>query len=346
MRTTVITGGAGFIGINLAHALARAGRRVVVYDNLSRPGVERNLAWLRSSGLPRVSFIRGDIRDARGLARAVRGATAVYHLAAQVAVTTSVADPVEDFSVNAAGTLSVLEACRKHAPGAAFLFASTNKVYGELEAVPLRETRLRYRFAGPVRGVPETAPLDFHSPYGCSKGCADQYVRDYRRIYGLRTIVFRQSCIYGPHQYGTEDQGWIAHFIIRALRGEPLTVYGDGKQVRDALHVSDLIAAYRAAERSAARLAGGIFNIGGGAANAVSLLEFLALLERILGARVARTFSDWRPGDQKIFVSDNTALTRATGWRPRVPVAGGVAGLVAWMRTNLPGGATAGRGRS
>jgi len=335
MTHTLITGGAGFIGINLAHALARRGRHVVIYDNLSRRGCERNLAWLRARGMPNVTFMKGDIRDEKAVRRAVSGASMIYHLAAQVAVTTSVQNPVEDFSVNAAGTLTVLEACRACAPDAGFIFASTNKVYGELTAFPLQRMKTRYAFKGGMRAVDERIPLDFHSPYGCSKGAADQYVRDYCRIYGLRTVVFRQSCIYGPHQYGNEDQGWVAHFVIRALLGLPLVIYGDGRQVRDLLEVSDLIRGYLLAEKHLDRLAGAVYNIGGGAAQAVSLLEFLDILAGLLGRQVSYSFDRWRPGDQKIFVSDTSAFSRATGWSPTIGVIDGCRRLVRWVRRNL-----------
>jgi len=335
MKKTVITGGAGFIGINLAYALARRGRTIVLYDNLSRPGCERNLAWLRSLHLPGVRFVKGDIRDDRTLRRAISGAGMVYHLAAQVAVTTSVQNPREDFSINAGGTLAVLEACRTCAPDAGLIFASTNKVYGALTGMPVRKLKTRYDFAGNRQAVGEDTPLDFHSPYGCSKGAADQYVRDYHRIYGLRTVVFRQSCIYGPHQYGNEDQGWVAHFLIRAALDLPLTIYGDGRQVRDLLAVPDLIRAYLAAERRLDRLAGSVYNIGGGRENAISLLEFLDLITQMLGKRARYAFSDWRPGDQRIFISDNSAFHRATGWKPAVGVDEGCRLLLRWLTGHL-----------
>ncbi len=336
MDKIVITGGAGFIGINLAADLARRGsNRVILYDNLSRKGVEQNLKWFRAQSFPRADFIKGDIRDFSKLKRTLKDARQVFHLAAQVAVTTSVHEPIEDFEINARGALNVLEACRAVCPGALLVFASTNKVYGELLHVRLKETKSRYQMVDHSAGIGGDENLDFHSPYGCSKGTADQYFRDYQRIYGLKTVVFRQSCIYGQHQYGNEDQGWVAHFIIKALKGRKLTIYGDGKQVRDLLDVSDLVRAYRLAARNINRTQGQIYNIGGGPVNTYSLLELMAYLETILKQRVPYEFADWRPGDQKVYVSDNTKLRRELGWEPKVDKETGVRRLAAWIKENV-----------
>ncbi|MBV9522938.1 MAG: NAD-dependent epimerase/dehydratase family protein [Alphaproteobacteria bacterium] len=331
----LITGGAGFIGTNLAHRLASEGRSVLIYDNLSRPGVERNLAWLRRVHGDLVRAEIGDLRDFDALKRAVRGAVQVFHFAAQVAVTTSLRDPREDFAVNAGGTLNLLEAIRGSAKQPPLIFTSTNKVYGGLG--DLQTVALPTRYAVPpgsrdASGIDEHRPLDFHSPYGCSKGAADQYVLDYADSFGLKTLVFRMSCIYGPHQCGTEDQGWVAHFLLCALAGKPITLYGDGKQVRDILYVDDLIDAMLEAERHIDRLAGHAFNIGGGASNAVSLAELLDLIGVLGSSRPQVEFGAWRAGDQRFYVSDHGAFTRATGWRPRVAARAGVERLYRWLR--------------
>jgi CDP-paratose 2-epimerase len=265
---------------------------------------------------------------------AVRDADSVVHLAAQVAVTTSLQDPRFDFDVNAAGTLNVLEAMRGLADPPPLVFASTNKVYGALEDVALLRLDDRYEPENAAirrYGVGEARPLDFHSPYGCSKGVADQYVRDYTRVFGLRTTVLRMSCIYGPRQFGTEDQGWVAHFLIKALRGEPITIFGDGRQVRDVLHINDAVAAYRACLAAPDKVTGRIYNLGGGAANAVSLRRVLDAIQALAAAPVAIGYDDWRPGDQPYYVSDTRAFRAATGWRPRVPWRDGLKDLAAWL---------------
>ena len=357
---TLITGGAGFVGCNLADRLLRDGRRVVVFDNLSRPGVERNLAWLRATHGERVGFIAGDVRDRAAVARAVRtplGTAAgapvadVFHFAAQVAVTTSLADPVDDFEINARGTLNVLEAVR--AAGAAtgttipVLFTSTNKVYGELADVAESTGEGGARRYTPAdaaiaaSGIGETRPLDFHSPYGCSKGTADQYVCDYARSFGIPAVVFRMSCIYGPRQFGTEDQGWVAHFLIRALRREPITLYGDGLQVRDVLFVGDLVEAFLLARANVERLSGRAFNIGGGPGNTTSLLELVERLGTLAGRPPAVAFEGWRTGDQRWYVSDVRAFGEATGWAPRTSLEAGLARLHAWLGSAAAGIAAA-----
>jgi CDP-paratose 2-epimerase len=330
----LITGGAGFIGTNLAHRLMNAGTQVIVFDNLSRPGVERNLEWLRATHGERLRVELGDVRDRAALTRAVKNARRVVHLAAQVAVTTSLADPVHDFEVNARGTLNLLSALNTLNDPPPVLFTSTNKVYGGLDDVALTTEGRRYR---PVddylhaRGIDEHRPLDFHSPYGCSKGAADQYVIDYARTFGLRGVVFRMSCIYGPHQFGTEDQGWVAHFLIRALRGEPITLYGDGQQVRDVLFVEDLVDAMQLAFANIDVVAGRAFNMGGGVSNTTSLLELIDLIAELTGSRPDIALDEWRPGDQRYYVSDTERFAALTGWRQRVDVESGVRRLHDWL---------------
>lgn len=333
-RPVLITGGAGFIGCNLAHRLLQQGRRVVLFDNLSRSGVARNVAWLRETHGDNVRVEIGDVRDFAAVQRVMSGVGQVFHFAAQVAVTTSLDDPVDDFTVNARGTLNVLEAIRRSDERPPLVITSTNKVYGGLDDLALELQGARYapRDASiAARGVSEARPLDFHSPYGCSKGTADQYVRDYARSFGLETVVFRMSCIYGPHQFGTEDQGWVAHFLIRALAGEPIVLYGDGKQVRDVLFVEDLVNAFLLAQQHMNKLSGQAFNIGGGAANTVSLIELLDLISDLNGARPDIMFQDWRVGDQRYYVSDTTKFSRATGWTQQVGVIEGVTRLRDWL---------------
>jgi CDP-paratose 2-epimerase len=343
----VVTGGAGFLGSNIVDALAARGEDVLVFDSLARPRVDENLAWLRQRHPARVQVCYADIRDPARLREAFRGAKAVIHLAAQVAVTTSVADPLDDFDINARGTLNVLEAVRAVAPEAAVLFASTNKVYGKLMPVDaMTKAGERYQPADPAlaSGLGETTPLSFYSPYGCSKGVADQYVLDYSRVYGLRSTVFRMSCLYGPRQFGTEDQGWVAHFLISALAGRPITVYGDGYQVRDVLYVDDAVRAYLLAIGSIDALTGRAFNLGGGPANTLSLRELLRFIERIVGRRPEVHFDAWRPGDQPWYVSNTAALTEACGWRPELGVREGLERLAAWLATAVAA-APAGRER-
>jgi CDP-paratose 2-epimerase len=333
-RPILITGGAGFIGCNIAHALAARGERVLVYDALSRPGVETNLEWLRQEHGDRIDAIVADIRDEDMLARAAREAKAVFHMAAQVAVTTSLADPRDDFEVNLRGTLNLLDAVRLKGDGIPIIFASTNKVYGDLADIPFDLEGERYVPRSPevrAHGISEARPLDFHTPYGCSKGAADQYVLDYARSFGLRACVMRMSCIYGLRQMGTEDQGWVAHFLIRALEGKPITLYGDGYQVRDILDVSNAVETYLKALEQIDRVSGRAFNLGGGPGNAVSLRELLAYMGELLGHEIDLEYSDWRAGDQRYFVADTRAVTSELGLSPAVGWRKGVAQLAAWL---------------
>jgi CDP-paratose 2-epimerase len=347
-RHVLVTGGAGFIGTNLAARLVDDGRRVLVLDSLGRPGVERNLRWLKATCGDRLDCTIADIRDAGALREALAGAEAVFHLAAQVAVTTSLEEPVEDFEVNLQATVTLLEELRRLRRSVPLLYTSTNKVYGTLPDVHLARIGERWE---PLdrqlreHGVSEQQPLDFCTPYGCSKGAAEQYVLDYADIYGLPTIVLRMSCIYGPHQHGTEDQGWVAHFLLQALAREPVTIYGDGAQVRDVLYVSDLVDAMLRLEEDADRLAGTAFNVGGGASNTLSLLELVRLIEELEEERPRIVFAGERAGDQRWYVSDTTRLQRATGWRPLVGVEDGVASLHRWLTGDRVPAAAAVRAR-
>jgi CDP-paratose 2-epimerase len=332
---TIITGGAGFIGSNAASRYLRRGHNVVVVDNLCRDGVKKNLEWLYRQGS--LEFIQLDIRESRELARVFhehRDANQVLHLAAQVAVTTSVTDPREDFEVNALGAFNVLEAIRQAGMKAHVLYSSTNKVYGEMTDVGTVEQNGRYSYQALPSGVPEDRNLDFHSPYGCSKGAADQYVIDYHRIYGLRTIVFRQSCIYGYRQFGAEDQGWIAWFMIASQLGRPITIYGDGKQVRDILFIDDLLDAYDAAFAAGDAAVGKAYNIGGGPNNVLSLLELIAYIEKRRGTKLPHSSAGWRPGDQKVFVSDIRRAKAELGWSPKTGCQQGLELLYDWIAAN------------
>jgi len=332
----LVTGGAGFIGSNYVHRLLARGERVTIYDNLSRAGAPKNMAWLEETfGKNGCRLIVGDVADGAHLTEAVRDADVIAHLAGQVAVTTSVTNPREDFEANALGTFNALEAARASGRDPVFLYASTNKVYGGMEEVALAEEPTRWRYADLEHGCPESQPLDFHSPYGCSKGAGDQYVRDYARIYGLRSVVFRQSCIYGPRQFGIEDQGWVAWFVIAAVLGRQITIYGDGKQVRDVLHVDDLLDVYDVAIEKIDSAAGKVYNIGGGPRNVMSVwAEFGPILERLLGKEIPVARGDWRPGDQKVFYADIRKAERELGWEPRIGVEEGVEMLYRWVKEN------------
>jgi CDP-paratose 2-epimerase len=330
----VITGGAGFIGSNLADALLSDGETVTVLDNLSRPGVHDNLEWLRTRHGERVQAVIADVRDSAAIEPVLADATAVFHFAAQTAVTTSLIDPIEDFDINARGTLNVLEAIRKSGKQTPLIFSSTNKVYGGLDDLRLFELDGRHTPADDLIracGINEDRRLDFCTPYGCSKGVADQYVLDYQRSYGIPTAVLRMSCIYGPRQFGTEDQGWVAHFVIRALRGEGVTIYGDGKQVRDILYVSDAVAAYRATLASIAKVRGRAFNLGGGPRNAVSINMVLSEIATLIGTPIKVRHEAWREGDQLYFVAEASRIKAELGWRPRVGWREGLRDLTSWL---------------
>ncbi|MBV8207213.1 MAG: GDP-mannose 4,6-dehydratase [Acidobacteria bacterium] len=335
-RSVLIFGGAGFIGSNLAHHLLEStDAKVHVFDNLSRPGVRHNLQALqRAARNPgRLQITVADVRDAAKVERAVRFATEIYHFAAQVAVTTSIDDPGLDFDVNLRGTFNILEAARRSGRRPFMLFTSTNKVYGELAGHHIVEGETRYSFAG-TSGITEAQPLDFHSPYGCSKGAADQYVRDYARVYRLPTVVFRMSCIAGPRQFGNEDQGWVAHFLYSALENQPLVLYGDGRQVRDVLCVEDLLRAFEAVRRNVAVSAGEIYNVGGGVENSVSLIELIAMVEKLTGRPMEYAREDYRRGDQRIYITDYSRLARHTGWRAEVSVPATLEKIYSWWRRN------------
>ncbi len=341
-RPALVTGGAGFIGANLADRLARDGQDVLVFDALARPGVARNLDWLKRRHPRRVSAVVADIRDESAVRDAAMRCSAVFHLAAQVAVTTSLAAPMDDFDVNVRGTLHVLEALRRRADQSRrgadrvpLVFASTNKVYGDLHGIPLSDAGGAWLPTDPAlrgAGVGEAHPLDFYTPYGCSKGAADQYVLDYARCFGLPACAMRMSCIYGPRQMGTEDQGWLAHFLISALDGRPISLYGDGRQVRDVLYVDDAVEAYLRAAARMDTVAGQAFNLGGGPANAVTLLEVLAAIEAATGRRPLTRFDAWRPGDQRYFVADTRRVRAALDLPPALPWRDGLGRLARWLQ--------------
>ena len=335
MNKILVTGGCGFIGSNWLDRLLARGENVVAFDNLSRRGSEKNAAWLRGKYGERFHLIQADIRDAQAITDAVRDADAIYHLASQVTVTTSVTNPREDFEINALGTFNTLEAARASGRNPIFVFASTNKVYGGMDDVAVVEKATRYEYADLPNGVSEAQPLDFHSPYGCSKGSADQYTRDYYRIYGLRSVVFRQSAIYGYRQFGVEDQGWLAWFMIAAVLGRPINIYGNGKQVRDMLFIDDLLDAYDAALTKIDKVAGRVYNIGGGPRNTISVwTEFGPMLEKLHGQKISIGRGDWRPGDQKVCVYDTSKAKRELGWEPQVNVQDGVVKLYNWVKAN------------
>lgn len=336
-KYTLVTGGSGFVGVNLADRLLTEGKKVLVFDNLSRAGVEQNLSWLKEKHKDNLQVMIADIRDRAAVAEAVKGAGQVFHFAAQVAVTSSLIDPFYDFEVNAQGTLNLLEAVRNSAHQPPVVFASTNKVYGDLDDLGIVMNGTRYHPENTFfrqHGISEKRNLDFHSPYGCTKGVADQYMLDYARTFGLKTVVFRMSCIYGPHQFGTEDQGWVAHFLIQALKGKPITLYGDGKQVRDILFVEDLVNAYLLAMENIQDISGNAFNMGGGVNNTVSLLELCDLIGDITGQQPEVKLDDWRPSDQKYYVSDFSKFNAVTGWKPAVGTREGVQRLCNWLREN------------
>ncbi|HSL30701.1 MAG TPA: GDP-mannose 4,6-dehydratase [Anaerolineales bacterium] len=335
-RHYLITGGAGFIGSNYVHRLLERGENVTVYDNLSRAGASRNIAWLEEEfGKDTFGLIVGDLRDADLLTESAKNADVIVHLAGQVAVTTSVINPREDFEINALGTFNALEAARLSGRDPIFIYSSTNKVYGGMEDVEIIEEATRWRYKDLIQGASEEQQLDFHSPYGCSKGTGDQYVRDYARIYGLRSVVFRQSCIYGPRQFGVEDQGWLAWMTIAAVTGRQITIYGDGKQVRDVLHVNDLLDAYDAAIEKIDRAKGEVYNMGGGPRNVMAVwAEFGPILERLLGKKIEVAQADWRPGDQRVFYADTSKAKNELGWEPKIDLEEGIERLFEWVKAN------------
>jgi CDP-paratose 2-epimerase len=343
-KNILVTGGAGFIGTNVASYFIKAGHNVTVMDDLSRPGTSKNLSWLKRSHSS-FCFTKTDITNFKRLRSAVErcgSLDAIIHLAGQVAVTTSVENPREDFQINAMGTFNLLEAVREVYGASSskkvklpfVIFSSTNKVYGGMEGVRVIEKNGKYGYRDFKRGISESQVLDFHSPYGCSKGAADQYVRDYSRIYGIGSAVFRQSCVYGYRQFGVEDQGWVAWFIIAAILGKKITIYGDGKQVRDVLFIDDLVSAYKLAIDNKGKLSGGIFNIGGGPRNVLSILELINLIEARLGKKIPFTFEKWRPGDQPVFVCDIRKAKKEFGWSPSTKVKNGVSLLFSWVDSN------------
>jgi CDP-paratose 2-epimerase len=334
----LVTGGCGFLGCNIAAGLAARGRSVVVADNLSRPGSEENADWLKHRYGNNITIEIADARDSDAMDELVLATSSVMHLAAQVAVTTSLDDPTSDLEINGRGTLNVLEAVRRHNPRSPVIFASTNKVYGRLlDASEVHRVDDRYIHDTPrfANGIGEDTALDLYSPYGCSKGVADQYVRDYARVFGLRSVVLRMSCIYGPRQFGNEDQGWIAHFMLQSIQGRPITIYGDGHQVRDALFVDDAVNAWIEALDNVDSIRGRIFNLGGGISNAISLRELLAIIAELRGKQPEVRYAAWRPGDQPWYISDIRAVSRALDWEPRIPIRQGVRLVERWADSHL-----------
>lgn len=332
----LVTGGAGFIGVNAAHHFLKKGDEVIIFDNFSRKGSIENKKWIKEQQFKTLSIVEGDIRtDTKELTKLSADVDLILHLAGQVAVTTSVENPREDFEINALGTFNVLESVRLSGNNPVFIYSSTNKVYGGLEDVKIEETNTRYEFKKMKNGVSEQQMVDFHSPYGCSKGAADQYVRDYSRIYGLKTIVFRQSCIYGPRQFGIEDQGWVAWFIIALTLGKKIHIYGNGKQVRDILYVADLVNAYELAFKNIHKTKGQIYNIGGGQSNTISVWdEFKPILEDLFQKKITATYAKQRPGDQPIYISDITKARNEFGWKPTTDVKEGIKMLYEWVAAN------------
>jgi len=330
----LITGGAGFVGCNTASRFIESGYELIVLDDLSRKGAEKNLEWLK--GVGKFDFHKVDVRDRERLQEVVASYSevdAIFHFAAQVAVTTSFENPHHDFEVNLLGTLNMLELARKMKKPPFFLYTSTNKVYGDLGEYEIVEDDTRYRFAD-IEAISESQMLDFHSPYGCSKGGADQYVLDYARYFGLPSCVFRMSCIYGPRQFGIEDQGWVAWFIIAAVKGRPITIYGTGKQVRDVLFIDDLVDAFTLALENPNKSKGQAFNLGGGPENTWSLLELIEFIEKQLGKKIELVFDQIRPGDQKIYISDISKIKEVLGWQPKVGATQGTIKLLDWVRAN------------
>ncbi|WP_168232835.1 GDP-mannose 4,6-dehydratase [Pseudomonas veronii] len=333
----LITGGCGFLGSNLASDAIQRGDEVVIFDSLYRSGSRENLTWLQSQGV--FKFEHGDIRNQNDIARVVQDfkPDVIFHLAGQVAMTTSIANPRMDFEVNVVGTHNLLEAVRLFAPNATVVYSSTNKVYGDLEQFSYRETATRYECSDRLNGFDESTLLDFHSPYGCSKGAADQYMLDYARIFGLNTVVFRHSSMYGGRQFATYDQGWVGWFCQKAIEAKngkmdsPFTISGTGKQVRDVLHADDMKSLYMSAVDNIEAAKGQAFNVGGGVANSLSLLELFALLNEINDIELNYTKLPVRESDQRVFVADITKAYNLLGWKPKVSAKDGVARMVGWV---------------
>ena len=333
-KIILITGGCGFIGTNVAAYYLKNGYKVVSLDNLSRKGSGENLAWLKKQK-GKFAFVRADIRNDKKLLEIFRKykPNLIYHAAAQTTMVTSITNPREDFEINALGTFNVLEAMRKESPKASYLYSSTNKVMGELTSIPVVEKKKRYVFKN-IKGISEKYPLDFHGPYGCSKGTGDQYSIDYARIYGLNTVVFRQSGIYGPHQFGIEEQGWLAWFCNAILFDKPVTIFGNGKQVRDVLYIDDLLRAFDLAFKNIKKTRGKAYTIGGGPGSSLSIWELFEILETISGKKFKYKFGPWRSGDQKIYISDLSSAKKDFAWRPRISPKEGVTRLYNWIYQN------------
>jgi len=336
-KPVVITGGAGFIGTNLAARLLEKGHSVIIIDNLSRSGSQRNLQWLLDNYSKGLQVRICDIRDSFKIPELIKMAGTVFHFAAQVAVTKSMENPVEDFKINVEGTLNILESIRKTDDPPFLVFTSTNKVYGKLSGVKLVEKGLRYHPVSDIyrNGINENTLLDFQSPYGCSKGSADQYILDYCRTYNVPASVFRMSCIYGPHQYGTEDQGWVAYFLFRIIENLPITIYGDGKQVRDILYIDDLLEAFDLVVKNKDKCSGHAFTIGGGPSNSISILECIQMLQKQCAKFPPLSFAPWRNGDQYYYVSDTSKFNNLTGWKPSVDLESGINRLYEWVSANI-----------
>jgi len=335
MSKMLITGGCGFIGSNAAAYFMDRGWEVVILDNFSRPGARSNAAWLRNIGKP--TIVEGDLCNRQivnSLIGEHRDLLVVLHLAAQVAVTKSLVDPISDCEINTLGTLNLLEAVRRQGVNPIFIYSSTNKVYGDLQKQAVQDIGRRYALINAPRGIHEEFPVDFYSPYGCSKGSADMYVLDYARVYGLRTVSLRQSCIYGPRQYGLEDQGWVAWFIICTIVGRPVTIFGDGKQVRDVLYVDDLLDCYGRCIAGIDSICGQVFNVGGGLIYNLSLLEFIDLLKARFNLDVQYSFAAGRPGDQKVYISDVSRLSAILDWKPNTSIEKGIGALIGWISDN------------
>ena len=333
----LITGGAGFVGCNLADHFLNKGYKVTVFDNLSRGGTEKNLEWLKTNHKTNFEFIKSDIRNIDSILKATKDVDMVFHTAAQVAVTRSMENPREDFEINALGTFNVLEAVRQSNSNPIMIFTSTNKVYGNnVNKIPLSEKNTRYEFvdAKYQNGIPEdfSTDADEHTPYGSSKYAADVYVRDFSNIYGLNTVTFRMSCIYGIRQFGNEDQGWVSYFTISSFFNKPIVIYGDGKQVRDVLYINDLVKAFELASQNIKKTKGKVYNIGGGIKNTLSLLELLNSLKN-LGLNVKYKFDEWRPADQKVYIS-NIKKANEFGWQPKISPEEGVKKLLNWIKEN------------